>query len=81
MNGQTRRGSLIEAVVNVAIGFGVNFAANLVVLPLVFGIEVGLAANLLVGTLYTFISIARQYVIRRWFEARIKRAIYGQDSG
>lgn len=31
---QTRLGSLIEACINVLIGFGVNFAANFAILPL-----------------------------------------------
>ena len=67
---QTRLGSLIEACINVLIGFGVNFAANFAILPL-FGWHVTAGQNLALGAIYTGISIARSYAVRRWFNARI----------
>ena len=67
---QTRLGSLIEALINVMIGFWINFAANLVILP-AFGFHISIGDNFLVGIIYTGISIARSYVIRRWFNARL----------
>ena len=70
---QTRLGSLIESCINVAIGFGINFAANLAILPL-FGWHVTVSQNLALGAIYTAISIARSYAVRRWFNARIARA-------
>lgn len=70
---QTRLGSLIEAFVNVLIGFGINFAANLVILPL-FGYTPTLWDNFQIGLLYTVVSIARSYIIRRWFNAMLHRA-------
>lgn len=70
---QTRLGSLIEACINVAIGFAINFAANLVILPL-FGWQVTVTQNLALGAIYTGISIARSYAVRRWFNARIAKA-------
>lgn len=70
---QTRLGSLIEALMNVAIGFAINMAANFVILPLI-GFHITLAQNLFIGVLYTGISIARSYVIRRWFNARLHAA-------
>lgn len=70
---QSRLGSLIEAVINVLIGFWINFAANLVVLPL-FGWHVTVTQNLALGAIYTGISIARSYAVRRWFNARIAAA-------
>jgi uncharacterized membrane protein YagU involved in acid resistance len=70
---QTRLGSFIEAWVNVLIGFGINFCANLVILPL-FGYTPGLWDNFQIGLLYTVVSIARSYVIRRWFNARLHAA-------
>lgn len=69
---QTRLGSLIEALMNVAIGFTINFCANLVILPL-FGFHVTLSQNFYIGVLYTAISIARSYAIRRWFNAMLHR--------
>ena len=64
---QTRLGSVAEAWANIAVGFGVNFAANLLILPL-FGFKtLTLGANFEIGLLYTGISLARSFVLRRWF--------------
>jgi hypothetical protein len=70
---QTRLGSLIEAFINVLIGFSINFVANLVIFPF-FGFHITLGDNFVLGLLYTIISIARSYVIRRWFNARLHAA-------
>jgi hypothetical protein len=70
---QSRRGSFIEACINVAIGFVINFCANLLILPLI-GFHISAGQNLFIGVLYTVISVARSYTIRRWFNARIHRA-------
>jgi hypothetical protein len=67
---QTKLGSFYEALINVAIGFGINFIANLLILPL-FGFNITLIDNLYIGLLYTVVSVARSYVVRRWFNARI----------
>lgn len=70
---QSRRGSFIEAIINVLIGFWINFAANLLILPM-FGFNVTIHDNLLIGLIYTFISIGRSYAIRRWFNQYISQA-------
>ena len=70
---QSKLGSFIEAWFNVLIGFGINFCANLVILPM-FGFNITVADNLLIGVLYTFISVIRSYAIRRWFNARLHAA-------
>jgi len=67
---QTKLGSFYESLINVAIGFGINFIANLVILPL-FGFDITLTDNLYIGLLYTVVSVARSYVVRRWFDRRI----------
>jgi hypothetical protein len=70
---QTRLGSLIEVSINIFIGFWINFVANLVILPL-FGFNVTISDNFLIGFLYTIVSVARSYVVRRWFEKKIQQA-------
>jgi hypothetical protein len=70
---QTRLGSLIEVSINICIGFWINFVANLVILPM-FGLHVTISDNFLIGFIYTFISVARSYVVRRWFEKKIQEA-------
>ena len=70
---QTKLGSLIEALMNVAIGFTINFTANLLIFPL-FDMHISLSDNFLMGLIYTVISVARSYVIRRWFNNMLHRA-------
>jgi hypothetical protein len=70
---QTRLGSLIEVSINIFIGYWINFVANLVILPM-FGLNVSITDNFLIGFIYTFISVARSYVVRRWFEKKIHQA-------
>lgn len=69
---QTRTESLVEAWVNTLIGWTINFTANLVVLP-AFGFPVTVRDALGIGVVFTFISVARSYLVRRWFNARISR--------
>lgn len=70
---QTRLGSLIEATLNTLIGLGINLAAQRVVFPL-FGFDPSFGTNLSIAAIFTVISVARGYVVRRWFNARLQRA-------
>lgn len=72
MGDQSRLESFVESCVNTFIGFAINFAANWYLLPLVFGIRVTLHDNLILGALFTIISVARSYVIRRFFNSSFK---------
>jgi hypothetical protein len=65
---QSRAMSLVEATANVVVGFGVAVLAQIAVFPL-FGLDVSFADNLLIGAIFTGISIARSYALRRVFEA------------
>jgi hypothetical protein len=60
--------SLIEAIANVAVGFGVAVLAQIVVFPL-FGLDVSFSDNLTLGAIFTAVSIGRSYALRRLFEA------------
>ena len=66
---QSRRTSLIEAIANVAVGSGVAVTTQVLVFP-VFGLEASLSENLAIGCIFTVVSIARSYALRRLFEAR-----------
>lgn len=68
---QTRLGSLYEALINVAIGYSISFVANLIVLNGVLGLNISLLQNLWIGAMFTAISVARTYVVRRWFNAKL----------
>lgn len=63
---QSKRHSMVEALVNVAVGFGLSMATNAVALPLI-GCEISLKSNLLIGAIFTVISILRSYALRRTF--------------
>ena len=63
---QTRMGSFVEAWANILVGFTINFIANLAVLPL-FGFNVTPSDAFGIGLVFTAISLARSYIIRRFF--------------
>jgi hypothetical protein len=69
---QTRLGSFIEAIINVVIGFVINFTANMFVFPL-FGFQITPGTNFVLGMIYTVISVVRSYAVRRWFNARLHK--------
>ncbi len=64
--GQSHAHSLLEAFTNVAAGFGVSTAANYLILPS-YGCSPGLAPALEIGLIFTLISFARSYLLRRAF--------------
>lgn len=70
-SGVNPKAAILEAWVNIAIGFSVNFVANSVLFPLMVGVSVSASANWWGGWIYTAISVLRQYVIRRWFQENI----------
>lgn len=66
MPGQRRTHSAVESVANVAVGYGVAVAAQVVVFPL-FGIRASVDTNLKVAAVFTAISLVRSYTLRRVF--------------
>jgi len=68
---QTKLGSFVETCVNVIIGFSINYAANLVILPAYGFTQLDAGTNFEIGVIYTSISIARSYCVRRWFNNKI----------
>jgi hypothetical protein len=64
---QTKFGSVIESLANIAVGFTINFTANLIILPLFGFHNLTVRNNFIIGILYTVISLVRSYVLRRWF--------------
>lgn len=64
---QSRRMSLAEAIANVAIGYIVAVATQVLVFPL-FGIHVTLADDLAIGAIFAMVSIIRSFALRRVFE-------------
>ena len=65
---QSRLMSLVESLANVLVGYGVAVATQMAVFPL-FGLAVTVTENLLMGLIFTAVSIVRSYALRRGFEA------------
>lgn len=64
---QSRAMSLVESIANVAVGYGLAVITQMLVFPL-FGLHTTMAENLTIGVIFTVVSIARSYVLRRIFE-------------
>ncbi|MEI4262801.1 DUF7220 family protein [Roseovarius sp. D0-M9] len=63
---QSRRGSFLEALVNLAVGYSLAVAANAIVLPL-FGFYPSLGQHAAIGAVFSLISVIRSYCLRRLF--------------
>ena len=65
---QSRLMSLVEAFANVIVGYGVAVVTQILLFPL-FGLHTSLGQNLAMGAIFTIVSIARSFALRRVFEA------------
>ena len=65
---QSRLMSLVESVANVVVGYGVAVGTQILIFP-IFGLHTTLAQNLKMGAIFTIVSIARSFALRRVFEA------------
>ena len=63
---QSRWMSLLEAIINILVGYGLAIATQLVVFPL-FGLHASLSENLLIGCFFVGVSLFRSFAIRRLF--------------
>lgn len=76
---QSRLSSFYEALINIVIGFSLNYVFNLILIPMfVTGqdgkpVVISHSANFWMGCAFTVVSLARSYVIRRYFNARLQR--------
>ena len=65
---QSRLMSLVEAFTNVVAGYLLALATQFAVFPL-FGLSVSVVDNLVIGGIFTALSLLRSYALRRVFEA------------
>ena len=65
---QSRWMSFAEAVVNVVVGYGVAVLTQMLVFPL-FGLRASVSDNLLIGVIFTMVSLVRSFTLRRVFES------------
>ena len=64
---QSRTMSAAESVANVAIGYGIALATQVVVFD-ALQIPVSLGQNLWIGAVFTVVSLIRSYILRRFFD-------------
>jgi len=64
---QSRPMSLIEAITNVAVGYALAVATQIMVFPW-FGLHLHLGKNLMIGAVFVGVSLLRSYALRRLFE-------------
>ncbi len=75
---QSRLMSLVEAIANVAVGYGVAVFTQILIFP-VFGLHTTLVQNLKMGGIFTIVSLVRSFALRRLFEALRVRSM-GHDA-
>ena len=64
---QSRLMSIVEALANVVVGYGVAVLVQVLVFPL-FGFTATLGQNLGIGLVFTTVSLVRSLALRRIFE-------------
>ena len=64
---QSRWMSLVEAVTNIMVGYGLAVLTQIIVFPL-FGLHATLSENVLISGIFTLISLVRSFILRRAFE-------------
>ena len=76
---QSRLMSLVEAITNVIVGYGLAVVTQIIVFPW-FGLEAALDEHLAIGMAFVGVSLVRSYLLRRLFE-RITVAIRSGGRG
>lgn len=64
---QSRRMSAVESGANILVGVVVAFSTQVLVFPL-FGLQASASDHLAITLIFTAVSFARSYVLRRVFE-------------
>ena len=68
---QTKKQSFIETLTSTTIGIIIGIVLNLTILP-IFGYSVSLSDGVLISIIFTAVSIARSYTVRRIFNSKEK---------
>ena len=66
---QTKKQSLYESMSNTAFGFIISYI-TLLILNSVYGMQLSMFDSLQVTLVFTFVSIGRNFIIRRIFNGR-----------
>ena len=64
--GQSRKHSALESLINILVGLGVALITQLIVFPL-FDIHISASSHIGITLIFTAVSFARSYLLRRLF--------------
>ena len=73
---QSRLESLVEVLLNTVIGWLTAIITQIIVFPL-FDIHVSFSEQIGISLIFTTIAIVRSYMIRRWFNKKLRLAAAG----
>ena len=76
---QSRWMSLVEAVTNIVVGYGLAVLTQIIVFPL-FGLHASLSENLLIGCVFVCVSLIRSFAIRRLFNGALMTRFHSRES-
>jgi hypothetical protein len=77
---QSRTMSLVEAIANVVVGYGVAVATQMIVFPR-FGFHATVDQNLGIGLIFTVASLLRSFTLRRLFNlAQSRQSLEGKST-
>lgn len=66
---QTKKQSLFESILNVIVGYLISLLSLFLIFPLI-GIESSPGKNIAISLYFTAMSIARSYLLRRFFNKK-----------
>lgn len=66
---QSKKQSLKETVISTFIGLAVSLITQILVFPL-YGMEVSFNQNIQITIIFTVVSVARGYFVRRYFNKK-----------
>lgn len=66
MTRQSHFASMVESVANVFVGFAINLTCQMLVYP-VFGFHPSIWVQVKIGLIFTIVSVARSFGVRRFF--------------
>jgi ABC-type antimicrobial peptide transport system permease subunit len=68
---QSRTDSVIEAIINILIGFGLSWGFYAFIINPLFHLHSSGRDSFLITVCFTFLSFVRQYFIRRWLNGKV----------
>jgi len=73
---QSRAESITESIINVGSGFMISLCLWIFVIVPIWKIDVTIAENFMITSMFTVVSIVRGYYWRRFFNAGIHRTVH-----